>query len=196
MRRMSETLGIHWTATTHGTWLHGDPRGSWRDGRLIGPDPFLEESIRVRTTHDAILLDLHERQQLAAKLGEVVRERRYRAFAATVQAAHVHIVFAPIPESIKTAIARLKRRTAAFLLAARRDAVHSNIPRSLWTEGQFPIFIFHDYHLINAIEYVRDHNRRAGLPPDPFDWIEPLYPPGEFIGERMCFNRLCERPPT
>jgi hypothetical protein len=131
MFRMSETLGIHWTATTHGTWLHGDPRGSWRDGRLIGADPFLEESIRVRMTSNAILLGCNERQELAAKLGEIIRARHYRAFAATVQPAHVHIVFAPIHESITTVIARLKRRTAAHILAIRRSAKHIAAPRSL-----------------------------------------------------------------
>jgi hypothetical protein len=41
---MGQTIGIHWTVTTHGTWLHGDPRGSWKDGRLIGADPLLEQN--------------------------------------------------------------------------------------------------------------------------------------------------------
>jgi hypothetical protein len=71
-------------------------------------------------------------------------------------------------------------------------ARHNAIPRSLWTAGHFPVFIFDEYHLMNAIEYVRDHNRRIGLPADPFDWIEPMYPAGVVAGERVCRSSLCE----
>jgi hypothetical protein len=41
--------------------------------------------------------------------------------------------------------------------------------------------------LVNAIEYVRDHNRRIGLPADPFSWIDPLYPAPDTAGER-CYH--------
>jgi hypothetical protein len=53
---MARTHGIHWIATTFGTWLHGDPRGSWRNGELIGPDPFCEEAVRRRMTAEAVTL--------------------------------------------------------------------------------------------------------------------------------------------
>jgi hypothetical protein len=213
---MGNTLGIHWAATTHGTWLHGDPRGSWRNGRLIGPDPYLEAECRARMNSDAVVLNATERSLVASVFGEVVREQRHRVFAATVQAAHVHIVFAPLGEDVKTMIARLKRRSAAKVLARRRDNCGTDqlaepagpysrailarealpigqdgrailVPRSLWTAGRFPVFIFDDRHLVNAIEYVRDHNRRLGLPADPFDWIDPLYPAPHSAGER-CYR--------
>jgi hypothetical protein len=76
------------------------------------------------------------------------------------------------------------------ILARRSIAV----PRSLWTAGKFPVYIFDEQHLINAIEYVRDHNRRIGLPADPFDWIEPLYPAGDIAGERCYRTAVCEAP--
>ena len=107
---MGRTLAIHWTQTTHGTWLHGDSRGSWHDGRLIGPDPYLEAESRAGMTDDAVLLDSAERQLLANTFGNIVRERRHRVFAATIQATHVHLVFAPLNEEIKTVIARFKYR--------------------------------------------------------------------------------------
>src|SRR3990170_4788555 len=99
---MGNTLGIHWAVTTHGTWLHGDPRGSWRHGRLIGPDPFLEAECRARMANDAVMLDAAERAIVAQVFGEIVREQRHRVFAATVQAAHVHLVFAPLRENLDT----------------------------------------------------------------------------------------------
>jgi hypothetical protein len=73
-------------------------------------------------------------------------------------------------------------------ILARRNAV----PQSQWTAGKFPVFIFDERHLVNAIEYVRDHNRRLGLPADPFDWIEALYPAREMAGERAGRGGLVE----
>jgi len=207
---MGNTLGVHWAATTHGTWLHGDPRGSWRNGRLIGPDPYLEAESRARMNGDAVLLDAPERGIVAEQFGQIVREQRRRVLAATVQATHVHLVFAPLRENIDTVIARFKRRSAASVLARRRElcnpakmavlnsrailARNVVVPRSLWTAGRFPVYIFDEQHLINAIEYVRDHNRRTGLPADPFDWIEPLYPAGDIAGERCYRTAVCEAP--
>jgi REP element-mobilizing transposase RayT len=198
---MGKTLAIHWAATTHGTWLHGDPRGSWHNGRLIGADLFLEAECRASMTADAMVLSSDERLLVAEAFGDVVRERRHRIFAATVQATHVHLVLAPLQENITNVIARLKRRSSMAVLNRRREARQSPArmaglysrsildrrddgPRTLWTAGKFVVYIDHDPHLTNAIEYVRDHNRRANMPADPFDWIEPLYPPPDRAGER------------
>jgi REP element-mobilizing transposase RayT len=223
---MGNTLAIHWAATTHGTWLHGDPRGSWRNGRLIGRDPYLELEVRARMSHDAVVLDTVERALIAEAFGIVVKEQCFRVFAATVQATHVHLVLGPLHEDLDTVIARFKRRSAATVLKRRRElcrvrdpanpakmaglspkpakmaglysrailARQQTVPRSLWTAGKFPVFIFNEDHLMNAIEYVRDHNRRKGLPADPFEWIDPLYPPGEMVGERCHRSSLCEEP--
>ncbi|MEX0777066.1 MAG: transposase [Phycisphaeraceae bacterium] len=171
---MRRTLGIHWIATTHGTWLHGDVRGSWSNGRLVGPDPFLEEAIAARMTHDAVVLSATEVISVAVEMGSTIREHGHRVCAATIQPMHVHIVFAPLPEDVKTTIARLKKRTADLVLGVRRKMGDDR--EHLWTQGQFPVFIFDEDHLRNAIEYVRRHNVRIGRPADPYEWIDPLYP--------------------
>jgi REP element-mobilizing transposase RayT len=172
---MGRTLGIHVIATTHGTWLHGDVRGSWANGRLTGPDPFLEAAIRSRMTSDAVVLSPAEVAAVAADMGATILEQGHRAYAATFASTHLHIVFAPLPEDVKTTIARLKKRSAALILGVRRQ--RGDDRRHLWTQGRFPVFVFDPDHLTHAIEYVRRHNVRIGLPPDPHDWIEPLYPP-------------------
>jgi REP element-mobilizing transposase RayT len=138
-----------------------------------------------------------------------VREQRHRVFAATIQASHVHLVFAPLNEDIKTVVARFKYRSAAAVLGRRRGlrpaetaglysravpARFPHIPKSLWTAGKFPVFIFNDLHVVNSIEYVRDHNLRIGLPPDPFDCIDPLFPASEMAGERLYRGSLGEEP--
>ncbi len=205
---MSTTLAIHWAVTTHGSWLHGDPRGSWFNGQLIGPDPFLEASERASLIAGSIVLNELEQQLVADEFAAILREHHHRVYAATIQATHIHLLLAPVREEPKTVIARLKRRSAAAVLGHRRQALLRSqadsfgargdrprmgrlcagaVPRSLWTKGNFPVFIFDEYHLGNAIEYIRDHNRRVGLPPDPYDWIAPLYPPSDTPAQR--FNK-------
>jgi len=170
---MGRTLGIHWIVTTHGTWLHGDVRGSWRGGRLIGADPFMENAVRRRMRDDAVMLDAVEMLQVVSAFGQVVREDRHRVYAATVQSTHAHVVFGPLHDDVSHVIAKMKYRAARSVLNVRR-AMRRPAPRSLWTTGQFPVFIFDSDHLHNAIEYVRRHNTRAGRLGDPYEWIEPL----------------------
>ena len=170
---MARTRGIHWAHTTHGTWLHGDWRGSWKDGRLIGPDPFLENRMRRRMHHTRVALTEAEQQIVAEAFGQVIAERHHRVLAATIQSTHIHLVFAPLGEPIEEVITRFNRRSAAAVFAARRDA-GIDCPRHLWTAGRFPRFIFDDQHLRNAIEYVRKHNTRTGRPRDPYEWIARL----------------------
>ena len=217
--KMGNTLAIHCAITTHGSWLHGDPRGPWHSGRLIGPDPYLVAEARARMTDDVVVLNSAERALVGEVIGEVVREQHHRVFAVTIQPTHTHLVLAPLREDVKNAIARLKRRTAAQVLERRRhtysravlarnenenarptsaqnhhgqDGRAISVPKSLWTIGNFPVFIFDERHLANAIEYVRDHNRRAGIPADPLDWITPLFPASDLAGERFYRTTVCE----
>jgi REP element-mobilizing transposase RayT len=139
----------------------------------------------------AVVLNNEQRTLVSAAFGEVIREHNYRALAATVQRTHVHIVFAPLPDDVKIVIARLKRRSTMRVNELYSPAILTgrSPAGSLWTGGRFPIFVFDEEHLANAIEYVRDHNRRIGLPPDPFDWIKPLYPACEETGGRANLRR-------
>ncbi|MCE9531225.1 MAG: transposase [Planctomycetes bacterium] len=164
------THGIHWIATTFGTWLHGDPRGSWRDGKLLGPDPFLEAAIQSRMTADAMALSEEEISLVAKTFGEAVIEHSWPVYAATVHPTHTHIVFAPMRDDIAKVIATLKKRSANIVMEHHRKQ-GKPVGRSLWTEGQFPVFIFDERHLENAIAYVQEHNLRVGRRVDPYPWI-------------------------
>ena len=175
---MGKTFGIHWAATTHGTWLHGDVRGSWRNGQLIGPDPFLEAAARARMSRGAVLLDSCERAIVARAFGVAVREWGYEVLVATIQPTHFHLIFAPHSDSMETIVARLKYRSSAAVLKHRSECGFET-PRSLWTGGMFPVFMFSESHLSNAIEYVHRHNRRDELPNDPYDWIRAAIPNGD-----------------
>jgi REP element-mobilizing transposase RayT len=163
-------LAVHWITTTFGTWLHGDPRGSWINGKLCGPDPFLEAFIEKRLSRKSVVLSGSEMDAVSEVIGRVVEEQRLTALAATVHPTHVHLILAPPKIPIKTVIATLKYRTSCEVLATRRAAGRP-VGRSLWTEGQFPVFIFNERHLENAVEYVREHNRRVDRDSDPYWWL-------------------------
>ena len=123
---------------------------------------------------DAVVLDDVEIMLAATSFGDTVRQSDYRVYAATVQSTHAHIVFAPLPDPIDNVIAKMKYRSASSVLQLRRN-MRRPAPRSLWTDGRFPVFVFDRPHLHNVIAYVRHHNRLRGLPDDPYPWIEPLH---------------------
>jgi hypothetical protein len=81
---MNTTLGIHLAITTHGTWLHGNRRGSWHRGKLLDSDPFLESAARAAMSHTAIVLDNNEQALVAKSFGDTVLENQYQVLAATI----------------------------------------------------------------------------------------------------------------
>jgi REP element-mobilizing transposase RayT len=170
---MSDIIGIHWTVTTHGTWLHGDPHGSWKDGRLIEPNPLLLQSMEASMTSDAEKLSFDEIELAADAFGTVCLRGGHRVLAATVRPIHCHLVFAPLTTSIDRVVGWLKRQSASAVFAARRSR-GSLTPRHLWTERRFVTFMTEEDHLLNTIEYVRRHNLETGLPADPYSWIDPI----------------------
>jgi len=155
---MRPILGIHWTATTHGTWLHGDPRGSWHNGELIGPDPFLEMEAKAIMTAGAVVLSDEERVVVEQTIRETCAEKGHEILEMTVQSTHTHVVFAPMAERIKNVVARLKRRTSMEILQQRRERGMVDVPRTIWTAKKFVVFITDEIHLQNTKAYVKRHN--------------------------------------
>jgi hypothetical protein len=88
---MSSTLAIHWTVTTHGTWLHGDPRGSWKNGRLIGHDPILFAASSQSLANDAEKLSAEEVDLVAESFGATCLEQRHRVLDIAQRAVHLVI---------------------------------------------------------------------------------------------------------
>jgi len=158
---MSQLLGIHWIVTTHGSWLHGDPRGSWHLGKLIGPDPFLEAAVRRRMTRDAVVLSEEECKLVSETVRAICLDRNHRVLALAVRPTHMHVVLEPMEEPIRIVVARLKRRSAMEVLGARRLVVGQDgramVPCSLWAGGRFVVLIDDPRHLENSIAYVERH---------------------------------------
>jgi len=159
---MSHLLAIHWIATTHGTWLHGDPRGSWHQGKRIGPDPLLESTIRRRMTRDAIVLSQEECNLVAQTIRKVCCERDHTILTMAVEPTHTHVLFAPLEEPLKTVVARLKRKASMEVWAARRKQ-GLQVPHTMWTKGRYVVLIDDPQHLQNTLEYIERHARGVAV---------------------------------
>ena len=154
---MLPTLAIHWIATTHGTWLHGDPRGSWHAGQLIGPDSSLESDTRDHMTHNGVVFSDDERKVVEHELRGTCTELKHEILALTIQATHVHLLLAPMVERIKTVVARLKRRASMEVLHQRRQTDDQAVPRTLWTAKRYIVFLNDEAHVKNTIAYIDRH---------------------------------------
>ena len=58
--------------TIYGTWLHGDPRGSFLDSTYPPPDDALEETNRAQLTGDVVHLTDHQRATSTFACGRVI----------------------------------------------------------------------------------------------------------------------------
>ena len=139
-------------------WLHGDRRGSWLAGELIGADPMLESVMREHMTHDAVFLNEQERDLVERIIRETCAEHGHEILVLTVQSTHVHVVFAPMPEPIKNVVARLKRRSSMEVLHLRRQRGDVDVPRTLWAAKRFVVFLTDAKHREHTIAYVERHN--------------------------------------
>lgn len=167
---MGKALGIHWIVTTHGTWLHGDPRGSWRNGKLIGPDLFIEQAVREQMRDGAIVLSDEERGIVAGVFGDAVVDNDWLIYAVTIQATHAHVVFGALREPIERVIAMMKYRSAKRVMADRR-ARGIEVGRSLWGEGRYCVYVDDVQQMRNTIAYVEQHDQGDGKGKG-YDWVK------------------------
>jgi REP element-mobilizing transposase RayT len=131
------------TFTTHGTWLHGDDRGSvirTPDGSsLVPPNPRLLQS-RVRRLHsDPFTLSAAQRQVVADAIAPACTYRGWDVHALHVRTNHVHLLVAANakPEAVLRLVKAwaTRRLREAGLVSALRPVwtVHGST-RYVWTE--------------------------------------------------------------
>ncbi len=90
---VANTLAIMLTMTTYGTWLRGDQRGWVDDGRILPPNPLLEDDDRRRMKHAVYVFDRSRLLDVGEFIGTSLSERlALRLWALTVQTWHVHLL--------------------------------------------------------------------------------------------------------
>jgi REP element-mobilizing transposase RayT len=144
------------TFRTYGTWLHGDPRGSYqrsRDKRFgtikIESNVPLNEKMLEKTVQAPVVLDTTQRTIVTNTITEVCEHRSYMLRAVNVRSNHVHAVISrPMrPEKI---VNDLK----SYATRRLREAGLAQNEQRIWARGGSTRYLWKPRHVEAAIEYV------------------------------------------
>ena len=149
----SSPLAYFITFTLHGSWLHGDERGSYRrGGKYIAPDQELYQQKRSITNQAMTFISNEQREVIENAIIEICRLKQWHLHEVNVRTNHVHLVVTAkemIPERV---MADLKAR-ATFRM---RKAGFLTTDQKLWTEHGSTVYLFTENNFLRACEYVRD----------------------------------------
>lgn len=186
---MSQTFGYHVTKTTYGTWLPGDPRGSWlKDwspkegyGTLHrfseGEPPRLEMAQRL-LKHDVVVLTEPMIACVIEAIAECVAKSQggLKIMAATIEPTHLHLLLPDTGRKIETTVKWIADQTTK---AIHRRTDHRS---PVWTSKSWCEHVADESHWEELLRYIDDHNVRAGRRSRPYPFfVRP---------------RIVRRPPT
>jgi REP element-mobilizing transposase RayT len=143
------------TLRSHGTWLHGDRRGSVdrfhnRYGTpKLAPSPLRRNYDRQLLKTPAVTLTAKRRAAVYRGIRETCEIRNWRLWALNTRTNHVH--------SVVTANCTSKQVRAALKANATRSMRESGCwqsDRSPWAGGGSRRFLWTEQQLIEAIDYV------------------------------------------
>ena len=151
----SSPIGFLITFRCHGTWLHGDERGSVDRHHRVYGTPGLPPSA-LRRQHDRDLLkrppvklNSRERQVVESAIRETCAIRGWQLWAANVRTNHVHIVVSA------------KKKPEVILSAMKANATRCLREAGLWTSELTPWefrgskkYLWSEEQLTDAIAYV------------------------------------------
>ena len=144
------------TFRSHGTWLHGDERGSvnrfrnqYKSPRLPAEKKWLETNA-TRLRYEPVILDADQRNCVEAAARETCEFRKWLLHAINVRTNHVHLV---------VAIGRKKPELAlnAFKANATRTMKQAgcwNRADSPWADKGSTRYLWNEKSVARAIDYV------------------------------------------
>jgi REP element-mobilizing transposase RayT len=144
------------TIRTHGTWLHGDERGSVErhDRNLygadgIGLDPVFSVVMGRNMEAEAFLLDGTQRRVVDKAIRSVCTIRGYGLKALNVRTNHAHIVVtAPVkPNAVMVAFKANATRELKEALLVGPD-------QKVWSRGGSTKYLWKPQNVERAIEYT------------------------------------------
>jgi len=158
MWAMSIPVAYLITWTTHGSWLHGDVRGSVArqgenhpDGPVIAPNAARVRFERSELKRPALLLDLPRRTIVRATIRKHAGIRAWDLIALNVRSNHVHVVLA-CPCSPEKAMGELKAWCSRRLRES--GAIEGDV--RVWTRHGSTRHLFDPQAVSSAIGYVTD----------------------------------------
>jgi hypothetical protein len=90
--------------------------------------------------------------------------------ATALEADHVHLLIGPLSQTLQQFVGRLKGPSASAVLKLSGNQGR----RHVWTADFWKVFLFDDEALPIVRTYIVNHNRRRGLPDDPYPWVTPI----------------------
>ena len=155
---MNRPIAFFITWTTYGTWLHGDPRGSFdQDGQYVQPDQRRREAAKELMTDDPVILTDEQRAIVDAVIVEHCAIRGWVLHTRNVRTNHVHVVVsAPVDGTRVRAELKLWASARLSAHAGLAPGEGKNGARRWFTEKGNIEEVWDDRHLASAIEYVDD----------------------------------------
>lgn len=158
---MGRPLAYLITFRTHGTWLHGDVRGSVDRKQNVYGLPRLQHD-PVRTTYERgqlklepVLLDARQRTAVIKAITETCTKRGWALLAINIRTNHVHVVVTIGDEKPEAALTAFKANATRQM----RESKCWNSSRSPWAEKGSRRYLWKESNVDTAIDYV---NNRQG----------------------------------
>jgi REP element-mobilizing transposase RayT len=179
---MANTLGYHVVKSGYGLWLPGDDRGSWSDAwdeqigfiephTLHDGDPVRERMAKERMAHPPVRFTSAMLDAIAMTLGECVRQSHggLVVSAMSIEPTHMHLL---IPYDGKHDI----DNTAKWIADRTTKAVHHKTSHAgpVWCKGKWRSYVYEPSYWNNTTAYIHRHNKRRGLPPNPYPFVTPV----------------------
>lgn len=154
---MPPPMAYFLTWTTHGTWLHGDERGSVdRHNRGVGTPTAMPEAERARLERDraagpAVILSDEARAIVERVICRHCEIRGWSLAACNVRTNHVHVVVGRCGEYLPEEV---MSQFKAWSTRRLREAGLAGADARVWTEHGSTRWINDEESLGRAVDYV------------------------------------------
>src|ERR1044072_8330334 len=159
-------LAVFFTFRCHGTWLHGDRRGSMdRHQNIYGtprlPDnPNWKQFSQKKLEHPPVILNASQRRSVEKAVRDTCEKRCWDLHALNVRTNHIHAVIDIGTKKADIALNALKANATRQL----RDDGLWNLEHSPWVKRGSKRNIWSERMVAEASDYVI--NRQGDEPPD------------------------------
>ena len=144
------------TFRSHGTWLHGDERGSvnrFRNQyktRRLPPEKNWVETNTQRLKGEVVILDAAQRSYVEEAVRETCQIRHWNLEAINIRTNHVHMVVSIGGKKPETALNAFKANATRKM----REAGCWQSERSPWADKGSKRYLWNERSVAQAIEYV------------------------------------------
>jgi REP element-mobilizing transposase RayT len=159
---MSQPLAYFLTRTCHGTWLHGDERGSVDRERNVPETPFIqpqrgfEAHEQSRSTQSPVRLTSEQRSVVQATIEAHCAYQTWDLFALNVRTNHVHVVVSCGDAQPEIVMGQFK----SWCTRRLREADLINKDARIWTRHGSTKYLWKPPGVEAAIRYVNEEQGR------------------------------------